>query len=103
MSYRRPLFRPVTCSSRTAESSGPCSGERSSKRTTGLLILIRMLGGTFRSTALVIWYHLPRTSLPAGSVAGQGPWSPVQAVGWGSLAPGGAVPVGHEGAGVVGG
>src|SRR5215468_10691118 len=66
MSYRRPVLRPVTCSTRKESSSTPCSGEPRSPRTSGLLILMRVAGGTDRFTVLVIAQHLLPTSLPRG-------------------------------------
>src|SRR5215472_5606010 len=58
MSYRRPVLRPVRCSTRKEPSSTPCSGEPSSMRTSGLPILVRAGGGTDRFRVLVIAQHL---------------------------------------------
>src|SRR5271165_5168304 len=104
MSYWRPVLRPVTCSSRTAESSTPCSGEFSSKRRTGLLILIRASGGTLRATALAIRYHLLQYHTTLHRSAAERPGALVIRLGGsshgGPLAPGAAVPVDDEGGGV---
>src|SRR5215469_3422097 len=97
MSYRRPVLRPVTWSSRTEESTTPCSGEFSNTRSTGLLILIRASGGTFRSTALVIATTSSATTLQGLHPSCQRRWSLAAA-----LAPGVAVPVHDQDAGVVG-
>src|SRR5271166_982164 len=64
MSYRRPVLRPVKCSTRKESSSNPCSGEPRSIRTSGLPILTRAGGGTDRFTVLVIAQHLLPITLP---------------------------------------
>src|SRR5215472_3684884 len=72
MSYRWPVLRPVTCSTRKESSSTPCSGEPRSPRTSGLLILVRVAGGTDRFTVLVIAQHLLPTSLPGAGRRARG-------------------------------
>src|SRR5215471_15534387 len=67
MLYRRPVLRPVRCSTRKESSSTPCSGEPRSIRTSGLPILTRAGGGTERFTVPVIAQHLPPITMPGAS------------------------------------
>src|SRR5438046_2419587 len=72
MWYRRPVLRPVRCSTRKESSSTRCSGEPRSIRTRGLPIFTRVGGGTDRFTTLVIAHHLLPITLPGAARSARG-------------------------------
>src|SRR5215469_7340828 len=72
MLYRRPVLRPVTCSTRKESSRIPCSGEPRSTRTSGLPILTRAAGGTDRFSVPDIAHHLPPFTVPRAGRGARG-------------------------------